>query len=106
MRSTDVIARLGGDEFGVILPHADQHRATMVAESLRDVVRTVLGADPRLSHVTASVGVVTFGTGDGPRDGERLVTDADTAMYAAKDAGRDRIHVVDAGATQASLPTV
>jgi diguanylate cyclase (GGDEF)-like protein/PAS domain S-box-containing protein len=103
LRSTDIVARLGGDEFGVILPHADQHRAILVAESLREVVRTVVGIEAGLAHVTASVGIVTFGEGELTRGGERMVTDADAAMYAAKQAGRDRVRVYSEGETRAAL---
>jgi diguanylate cyclase (GGDEF)-like protein/PAS domain S-box-containing protein len=103
LRSTDVVARLGGDEFGVILPHADQQRAILVAESLREVVRAVVSAEANLPQVTASVGIVTFGHGDEARGGERTVTDADAAMYAAKQAGRDRVRVYSDGETRAAL---
>jgi diguanylate cyclase (GGDEF)-like protein/PAS domain S-box-containing protein len=103
LRTSDVIGRLGGDEFGIILPHADQARAILVAESLREVVRTVAAAQPGVAQVTASVGIVTLGTAGHERGGERLVSDADAAMYAAKQAGRDRVRVYAEGETRAAL---
>lgn len=93
LRATDIVGRLGGDEFGVILPHADEQRAILVAESLREIVHTVVPVGAGLGRVTASVGIVNFGTQGDERGGERVVTDADSAMYAAKQSGRDRVGV-------------
>ncbi len=95
LRDSDLIARLGGDEFGVILPHADEHRAVEVAESLREVVRELTIADG--IRVTASVGVCEFGGHEDTAAGERVVADADAAMYAAKESGRDRVGVLSEG---------
>lgn len=93
LRRTDILARLGGDEFGAILPHADEHRATAVAEALRRVIAETAGPDGE--RVTASVGVSVYGGGRLGADArERIVTAADAAMYAAKGSGRDRVRVV------------
>jgi diguanylate cyclase (GGDEF)-like protein/PAS domain S-box-containing protein len=95
VRDSDIIARLGGDEFGVILPHADEQRAVLVGESLREVVRELAIADG--IRVTASVGVCGFGEREDVAAGERVVADADAAMYAAKESGRDRVGVLSEG---------
>ena len=88
VRETDVMARLGGDEFIIMLNDLDnaegaQHIAERIREKL-NVPRVVAGND---LFITASVGIVTY-----PHDGETLedlLKNADTAMYAAKEGGRN-----------------
>jgi diguanylate cyclase (GGDEF)-like protein/PAS domain S-box-containing protein len=80
LRETDILARLGGDEFAVLLPAEGEAEALVVAEAIVTVIREVSG-------VTASVGVTPFG--DEPTTTSALDR-ADMAMYAAKQAGRDR----------------
>jgi diguanylate cyclase (GGDEF)-like protein len=92
-RATDMAARYGGEEFGVILPATDEEGTIVVAERMRDAV---LGL--RLPHaldnalVSVSIGAATLR----PRRGsmpEELVTAADEALYAAKEAGRNCVRV-------------
>jgi diguanylate cyclase (GGDEF)-like protein/PAS domain S-box-containing protein len=80
LRETDLLARLGGDEFAVLLPAEGEAEALMVAEKIVALIREVGG-------VTVSVGVTPFG--DEPTPSSALDR-ADMAMYAAKQAGRDR----------------
>jgi diguanylate cyclase (GGDEF)-like protein/PAS domain S-box-containing protein len=84
------VARLGGDEFGVLLEDHELARAVEVAERIRAAIAALRfvwrGQGFRLG---ASVGVVAVG---GASAAEVLAA-ADTACYAAKDAGRDRVHV-------------
>ncbi|HYF26702.1 MAG TPA: EAL domain-containing protein [Baekduia sp.] len=92
VRDTDVLARLGGDEFAVLLPRAGEPEAQRVAAELLEELRhhtVVLGGG--IMRVTGSIGIAVSGGGAG-RDDE-LLEAADRAMYAAKDAGRDRIAV-------------
>jgi diguanylate cyclase (GGDEF)-like protein/PAS domain S-box-containing protein len=93
MRETDVLARLGGDELAVLLPHADEQRARLVAEKLVDTVRshrsTFVGERLR---VTISVGVAVISK-PGAQTAEELMVEADQAVYEAKGAGRDRFRV-------------
>ena len=95
LRDTDMLARLGGDEFAVLLPHADQKTAEAIAAdllaALRDHSVPIAGRPIRL---TASIGIACFDAGTS--GGEELLADADRAMYAAKDAGRDRAVAMDA----------
>ncbi len=88
VREMDTIARLGGDEFIVFLNGLDDaNKARQIAERIREKFncpRQVWGND---LFVTASVGIATY-----PKDGnnlEDLLKNADTAMYAAKSAGRN-----------------
>lgn len=97
VRSTDSVARLGGDEFVVLADTVDgADEALALAERLRDV----LAAPYRLAGgervvVTASAGVALGGAGSAV-PGE-LLWDADAAMYKAKELGRDRTHLFEAG---------
>jgi diguanylate cyclase (GGDEF)-like protein len=92
-RESDLLARLGGDEFAIALPRCSPAEARIVAESIATAIdehRPAAGLEP----VTASIGVAMFG--DDPRTStESVISEADTAMYAAKDAGRDGIRVFD-----------
>ncbi|WP_406829335.1 EAL domain-containing protein [Pedococcus sp. KACC 23699] len=100
VRSTDIVARLGGDEFAVLLLETDLAGTELVAEHLVAAVRahhTALGA--AADAVTASVGAVLIGGGDGLRGAEELLTSADSLMYQAKQGGRDGWAVLGADAT-------
>lgn len=92
-RTTDLVARYGGEEFAVILADVDEPEAKTFAETLRKAVYR-LQLENRASTVagvvTLSVGVATAR----PKPDEQpqtLVARADRALYAAKDAGRDRV---------------
>ncbi len=84
----DTVARLGGDEFAIVLAVDDTAAAAAAAARLRDALT---GAIPLHGHrlsARASAGVALY-----PRDGddaEALLQSAETAMYAAKQAGRNR----------------
>jgi len=84
------VARLGGDEFGVLLEDHELGRAAEVAETLRGAVAALRfvwrGQRFRLG---ASIGVVAVGSSAAAE----VLAAADSACYAAKDAGRDRVHV-------------
>jgi diguanylate cyclase (GGDEF)-like protein len=93
MRETDVLARLGGDEFAIVLPRCDAAEARGVGKEIAAAIR---GHAPGngVPAITASVGVAIFGPD--PRTSlESVVSEADAAMYAAKDAGRDAVRVFD-----------
>jgi diguanylate cyclase (GGDEF)-like protein len=86
-RSTDVCARVGGEEFAILLPDTTPERAAPLIERLRDELRT--HASPSGEELTISFGLAEF-PADGPSIRE-LMHAADTAMYRAKDLGRDRV---------------
>jgi diguanylate cyclase (GGDEF)-like protein/PAS domain S-box-containing protein len=95
LRTTDTIGRLGGDEFAIILPRTDELQARSLAESLLGAVREIqieIGQQPR--RVTASIGI-TLIRGEGELIGADALIAADTALYGAKQAGRDRLSVYD-----------
>jgi diguanylate cyclase (GGDEF)-like protein len=79
LRTTDILARYGGEEFALALPGCDVDDATALVERLR-------AATPE--GQTCSAGIVHW---DGAEAAEQLFGRADRALYAAKEAGRDRI---------------
>ena len=93
MRSGDIACRYGGEEFTCILPGASLEVANRRAEQLRIDVRrlTVDHAGQVFGPLSLSLGIATF-----PRhgvDSHTLLTAADTALYRAKQHGRDRVEV-------------
>jgi diguanylate cyclase (GGDEF)-like protein len=93
-RESDALARLGGDEFAVVLPRATPIEARTVADSIATAIREHQPLHDGVEPITASLGVAMFGTD--PRTSiESVVSEADTAMYAAKDGGRDGVRVFD-----------
>ncbi|MCU1370140.1 MAG: diguanylate cyclase/phosphodiesterase & domain with sensor(s) [Ilumatobacteraceae bacterium] len=88
----DTVARFGGDEFVVVCEGVGPDDALRQAERFLGAVQRseVLGVS---NHVSASIGVATSARQDS--DPERLIRDADAAMYAAKRAGRARCAVFD-----------
>jgi diguanylate cyclase (GGDEF)-like protein/PAS domain S-box-containing protein len=88
-RRCDITCRYGGDEFVIVLPNAGSNSALARAEAWRLRLAEVMGAigDGRVS-ATVSIGVATFP--EHARTMDALVAAADRAVYASKDAGRDR----------------
>jgi len=101
-RRSDTLARLGGDEFAVILPRCSREEAQIAAEAIAREVREYRSGEAG-EPVTVSVGVAVFG--DDPRTSAATVfSEADTAMYAAKDEGRDGVRVFDPVAVREEAP--
>jgi diguanylate cyclase (GGDEF)-like protein/PAS domain S-box-containing protein len=92
VREADILARLGGDEFGVLLTHCNSEQALRIAENIRLAVRDFRFLyEDRSFEVGASIGVVAI-TRDS-RSTSELMSAADIACYAAKDGGRNRVHL-------------
>ena len=96
------LARLGGDEFTVLLPRvAGGEDALGVAQRIHESMRSPFVLDGRQVVVTASIGITLF-----PEDGEdaaTLLKHADTAMYHAKDEGRDTCKFYNVALTQQAM---
>lgn len=86
VRETDTLGRWGGEEFLVILPEMDVSAASRMAERLRQVVEH--GKFPRDIDMTASFGVARYWKGESLA---QFLERVDQALYAAKDAGRNRV---------------
>ncbi|HTX05347.1 MAG TPA: EAL domain-containing protein [Steroidobacteraceae bacterium] len=94
VRASDTIARLGGDEFGVLLEGCTVEQSTRIAEGVRQSIRDyrfVWGASTL--SVGASVGVVQI-TAE-TQSVANVMSAADIACYAAKDEGRNRVHLYE-----------
>jgi len=101
-RASDSLARLGGDEFAVILPRCSREEARLTAEAIADEVRNH-DSEAALEPVTVSIGVAMFG--DDPRTSvATVVSEADAAMYGAKDDGRDAVRIFDPVALRQDTP--
>ena len=101
MRLSDVLARYGGEEFSVLLSNTDTQLAQEIAERIRtSIFEAILKVKslPDDLHVTVSIGCTTmFNTKVNNVSvlGETLLSAADKALYASKDAGRNCINVSD-----------
>jgi diguanylate cyclase (GGDEF)-like protein len=95
LRASDAACRYGGEEFIFILPEASQKVTRMRAEQMREEIRNlhISFQDQTLEAVTLSIGVAVFPMNGS--SGEAILKAADTALYQAKDAGRDRVIVAN-----------
>lgn len=100
-RGSDIYCRYGGEEFLLVLPQMTLDGAAVRAEQVRNALLAGPISNGDLAiEVTASFGVATF-PGDGCT-GEELIAAADQALYAAKAAGRNRVHVSNAAESNAN----
>lgn len=86
-RATDILARFGGEEFVVLLPHTGMAQAVAIAERTREAL-ALLQIEPVPHPVTGSFGVAVLAPGE---RAEGLIRRRDASLYAAKDAGRNRV---------------
>ena len=90
LRNEDLLGRMGGEEFVVLMPNTDSGAAMSAAERIRAAFSaTPLELDGHRRRVTLSVGVAVLAPAD--REFAQLLSRADRAMYAAKNAGRDLV---------------
>ena len=94
VRPTDLATRLGGDEFVVLcIGLVDQHAAVAIANRIEQQVARPIACATGEVQVTASVGIAC--SARWPHDAERLLHEADLAMYRAKQLGKDRCQLFD-----------
>ncbi|WP_404421614.1 diguanylate cyclase [Thalassospira australica] len=94
LRGNDLIARIGGEEFGLLLPGVAPADALALAQRIRMAIEKTAVAESETGSIytTVSIGVVHHPLNE-PVSLDRLMRDADKAMYAAKAAGRNRVVV-------------
>lgn len=91
LRRQDIVGRYGGEEFCVVAPDTAPEGAGILAESLREIMATTpLATERGTLAITVSIGVALCRQGS-PRDLKALLADADAALYAAKQGGRNRV---------------
>lgn len=93
LRGSDTAARIGGDEFIVLLPEIRRHRdAFVVAEKIRDVLNQPFEMPDGIQlNISACIGIAIY-----PEHGlneKQLMKNGDTAMYQAKESGRNRVWI-------------
>ncbi|MDH3376028.1 MAG: diguanylate cyclase [Gammaproteobacteria bacterium] len=93
IRTADVPARIGGDEFALLASVADQAGALAAAEKLSDEIRKQVRVDTE-REVTVSIGVAQYAG-----DAEKLMQNADSALYAAKHSGRNCVRASEPGSS-------
>jgi diguanylate cyclase (GGDEF)-like protein len=92
LQPDDLVARLGGDEFGILIQNCDVEHASLVAEGLRQSVRaSTFLWEGRTFNISLSIGLACLAPHETTI--EDMLRAADTACYAAKERGRDRIEV-------------
>jgi len=105
VRESDTVARLGGDEFTILLPNL--HRsddAAPIAQKIIEAIRYPFHIEGREFFSTTSIGISLF-----PEDGtdaETLIKNADTAMYQAKELGRDNYQLFNAHVNAKALQRI
>jgi diguanylate cyclase (GGDEF)-like protein/PAS domain S-box-containing protein len=96
LRESDVLARIGGDEFSILLKNCVLENAMEITENMLAMIRTINNDGLGLKfEVSASIGISVL-----DRDSEsvtEVMRQADLACYAAKDHGRNRIHIYQTG---------
>lgn len=94
LRQYDLLARFGGEEFVVLLPDTDSAGARALAEDLRrEVAATPFRVDGLVIPITVSLGVGALQPTGAPAEADRLLGEADDALYLAKQNGRNRVEV-------------
>ncbi len=105
IRPEDTLARLGGDEFVLLLDEIENEMVPLhVANRIKEGFQQAFEIENQMVHVTTSIGIAI-----GPSDYSRpdhILRDADTAMYHAKECGRDRFSVFDEPMHQRAVNTL
>jgi diguanylate cyclase (GGDEF)-like protein len=102
VREADMIARYGGEEFVILLPETEREGAAYIAERVRfDVDATPFCHESGENiHVTVSLGVACIAAGEEIADIDKLLQNADEALYKAKNHGRNCIAFATANEAQ------
>ena len=92
IRESDTLARLGGDEFGILLQNCPLAKAKKIAERILSMIAQFkFEWKGRIYNISASIGLVMIT--DSKQNYHDIMSAADIACYAAKDSGRNRLHI-------------
>ena len=92
LRMRDTLARLGGDEFGIILEHCPQKEALRVAHAIREMVQDFRYQwQDKIFTIGVSIGLYSIKRSN--ESPSNVLSAADSACYAAKESGRNRVHI-------------
>ena len=90
LRQSDTAGRYGGEEFGIILPETDAEGAHIICERIREsIAQSVVETTVAPIEYTISMGIAQLS--DGPENYMQWMQQADKALYAAKEGGRNRV---------------
>jgi len=89
IRTHDIFSRWGGEEFVILTSRNDQDQATVLAETLREMIAQHSFIEDQ--QITASFGITSHRCGETP---EELMARVDAALYQAKHHGRNRIEIL------------
>ncbi len=104
LRRGDIAARYGGDEFVLLLPHASAAEAERVVDRIRHEFKAASSQMlKRPLGVSMSIGLASLSTCLSA-SADELMASADTALYAAKEAGRDRVSCAASGSRLMKVP--
>jgi len=105
VRSENGVCRYGGEEFAIIVPEFEVGAASEIAERLREIIEqtTFSGGKGQSIKVTVSIGVAAFP--EMASSAEELTKAADSALYAAKEGGRNRVSRYEKPSAAAVKPT-
>lgn len=90
LRSTDLVARLGGDEFCIVQDAASLEAASRLAQRVIDTLSEPYAIEGRQMEIGVSIGITLHLCSFGAVDADRLLREADRALYAAKKQGRGK----------------
>ncbi|MFO0992134.1 MAG: GGDEF and EAL domain-containing protein [Hyphomicrobiales bacterium] len=102
VRGSDTVSRIGGDEFVILFADHKPSREPIAAkvEALRRSLADPVEIDEQMRHVTASIGIASY-PGDGDT-AQKLLMNADAAMYRAKELGRNKCQIFTSEITSAA----
>ena len=94
LRKADIVGRHGGDEFMIIAPETSIEGTKNLAEKIRASIEKIefQVTEQKKIKLSLSMGVTAFGPTEG--DIDTLVTRADNALYASKEAGRNKVSIL------------
>ena len=90
VRTGDFIGRMGGEEFAVLMPNTDMQSAYQISDRLREnIAKYKMSVQGKSVSVTVSIGLASLKEGD--KDIHTILKRSDTALYEAKESGRNRV---------------